>query len=253
MYQGKMKVLFLAKQTFSSLKALDFIIENKNQLQVTFAVLRKGDKELIEKCLKANIPVGSEEELLSMYDAGKIEADYLFSFYWKLVKEPTLKIARLGNINFHPGPLPEARGSGYHAAILDDWGYWGVTVHYMDKTFDTGDIIECYRFPIDKNIVNRDLVDLTHRELYCLFCDTINKILAGERPVGRVQENGKYYSLSELEKTKIILDGETSEKIDRKIRAFWNPPYSGAQVLINGKYYTVINDTILQWIFERIS
>ena len=85
----------LAKQTFSSLKALDFIIENKNQLQVTFAVLRKGDKELIEKCLKANIPVGSEEELLSMYDAGKIEADYLFSFYWKLVKEPTLKIARL--------------------------------------------------------------------------------------------------------------------------------------------------------------
>ena len=61
-----------------------------------------------------------------------------------------------------------------------------------------------------------------------------------------------YYSLRELEESKFITPEDTTEIIDRKIRAFWNPPYSGAQVNIAGKNYTVIDQNILDWIARRI-
>src|SRR6266404_2890824 len=46
-------------------------------------------------------------------------------------------------VNFHPGPLPEFRGRNlaYHA-ISEDAKEFGATVHYMEKTFDTGELIE---------------------------------------------------------------------------------------------------------------
>lgn len=50
----------------------------------------------------------------------------------------------------------------------------------------------------------------------------------------------------------MILDMDSPEIVERKIRAFWNPPYSGAQVEICGKKYTVINADILKWISERL-
>jgi methionyl-tRNA formyltransferase len=66
------------------------------------------------------------------------------------------------------------------------------------------------------------------------------------------QTEGKYYSLPQLEKCKDIDEYENTEEIDRKIRAFWNPPYSGAQIELKGKKYTVINEDVLNWIANNI-
>lgn len=246
----KIKVLFLAKQTPSSVQALEYILSTT--AIVERAVIRERDYRLKEICERHQIQVCNEEQLLEDSEKGCIAPDYLISFYWKRITQNVLNIAKIGSINFHPGPLPEARGSGYHAAILNQWGYWGVTAHYMDATFDTGEIIECRHFPIEDDIVNKDLVLQTHQALFSLFCDIFDRMLRMEHFQTQKQGEGVYYSLKELEKSKFIIPEDTSEIIDRKIRAFWNPPYSGAQVNIAGKNYTIINKNILDWIVKKM-
>lgn len=51
--------------------------------------------------------------------------------------------------NFHPGILPEYRGSGaYSWAIINGEKETGVTLHEIDKSVDHGNIIDIVKFPI---------------------------------------------------------------------------------------------------------
>ena len=243
-----MNVLFMAKETESSILSLKYLLEKR--VTVVFAVVRPQDNVLQNICHAAKIPTGSESDFLASVE-NLAPVDYLFSYYWKLVKAETLKLPVKGCINFHPGPLPEARGSGYHAAILNDWRYWGVTAHYMDETFDTGDIICCEKFPLPKDIVNRELVHLAHMKTFELFKKIVTRILNGDIPKSTPQAAGTYYGLKDLERGKYIGEHESAETIERKIRAYWNPPYSGAKIILDGHEYTLINDQILRYIAEH--
>lgn len=245
------RVVFMAKETFSSVRALLYLCKS-NEIKVVGAIVRKRDSVLRKICKENDIKVFTEEELRMLYAADNINVDYILSFYWKKVKEDILGIPKSGSINFHPGPLPEARGSGYHIAILENWGYFGVTAHYMDTEFDTGEIIECRRFKIDENVLNIDLVRMTHEHLYWLFVDIMQQIINGNELSRLKQTEGRYFSLCELEQSKLIQPEESIDDIDRKIRAFWNPPYSGAQIEIKGKKYTVVDEGILNWIALHI-
>lgn len=243
-----MNVLFMAREYYASLSALEYLISK--EIYPLYAILRPNDEKINQLCRDNKIPTGSEDEFLHWITEQEQRIDYLFSFYWKLIKPNILTLPHVAAINFHPGPLPEARGSGYHAAILENWGYWGVTAHFMDATFDTGDIIECRKFPIAKNIVNCDLVNLAHKKLAELFVDVVDKIIRHESLPRTPQAKGQYYSKQDVEVGKDILPIDTEEQIARKIRAFWHPPYTGAQITIKNKKYTVIDENILQHISD---
>jgi len=59
-----------------------------------------------------------------------------------LLPEELLEIPPLGFINCHPSLLPDYRGGNpYFHVIANGEKETGITVHYMDKTFDTGDVI----------------------------------------------------------------------------------------------------------------
>ena len=61
-------------------------------------------------------------------------------------------------LNFHPAPLPDMRGlGGYNVAILEDFEEWGVSAHFVDEEFDTGDLVRVDRFPIDRESRDRPL------------------------------------------------------------------------------------------------
>lgn len=247
------KILFMAKETYSSTNALRYLCGKKTMVEIVGAVIRKNDVKMQEICNKYHIAVLSENEVKEKFARKELQADYIFSFYWKKVRKELLAIPSKGSINFHPGPLPESRGSGYHAAILQNWGYYGVTAHYMDEEFDTGPIIECRHFQISDKTINKDLVRIAHEQLYYLFKDIAEQIISGNILESTEQGEGEYFSLPELEESKLIREDESTEDIDRKIRAFWNPPYSGAQIEIKGKRYTVINEDILNWITQNLS
>ena len=57
---------------------------------------------------------------------------------------------------------------------------------------------------------------------------------------------GRYYSSIEIEKLKEINKNDDLNTINRKIRAFWYPPYSGAKVKLGSKWFTLVNSDILE-------
>ena len=45
---------------------------------------------------------------------------------------------------------------------------------------------------------------------------------------------------------------ETADDIDRKIRAFFFPPYRGATITIHDHKFTLLNDEVLKFISQRM-
>ncbi|MBR8219910.1 methionyl-tRNA formyltransferase [Burkholderia vietnamiensis] len=61
-------------------------------------------------------------------------------------------------INFHPAPLPEARGPyPLMRAILDGHREWGVTCHRIAPEFDTGEILAQERFALSADECHESL------------------------------------------------------------------------------------------------
>lgn len=245
-----MNYLFMAKQTKASVNSLRYMLERN--VNIVAAVVKKDDTLLREICEKNGIEICLEKNLVDYIAGNHIYVDYIISYYWKIIPPRILLLPSRGGINFHPGPLPEARGSGYHVAILNNWGYWGVTAHYMDYEYDTGNIIECRKFKIDNSILNKDLVLITQDHLFDLFKSIFDRLEAGEHLSSTKQAEGTFYNIKEIDKFKKIQDCDSLNDIHNKIRAFWNPPYTGATIDIKGEQFTVIDNSVLQWISRKM-
>ena len=58
--------------------------------------------------------------------------------YPRKITEPLLSTPKLGFVNYHPAPLPNYRGpTELDEAIKNKEIHWGVTVHFMDESYDT--------------------------------------------------------------------------------------------------------------------
>ena len=93
------------------------------------------------------------------------DVDVVVSFlFWNLIREPLISLGRVGCLNFHPAPLPDFRGvGGYNVAILEGLPEWGVSCHFVDEHFDTGDLVAVERFPIDPDAETALSLDLRAR------------------------------------------------------------------------------------------
>jgi methionyl-tRNA formyltransferase len=81
------------------------------------------------------------EGLATALTSLRIDLLIVFGFSWKL-PPPVLAIPRLGAINIHVSMLPRYRGPAPLLwAIRNGDATGGVTVHWMDEGFDTGNII----------------------------------------------------------------------------------------------------------------
>jgi len=139
-------------------------------------------------------------------------------------------------VNFHPGPLPEMRGRNlaYHA-IIEKRKEFGATIHYMDASFDTGDIIECRRFPILDADNAGDLVIKSRAVLADLFMEYMPRIIAGEDLPVIKQGEGNYYM-----RDYIGDEIELSDEQQLMIRAVTVPGKFYARALVGGVEYRIV-------------
>ena len=108
---------------------------------------------------RAGLPLASDDDLYAAIEsphASELDLtaiDTVLSFlFWNRIRKPLIDLADAGCLNFHPAPLPDMRGiGGYNVAILEDWPEWGVSAHFVDETFDTGDVVRVDRFPISRS------------------------------------------------------------------------------------------------------
>ena len=72
--------------------------------------------------------------------------------YSKKFSKNLLESVRGGFINIHPSLLPEYRGANaYSTVLINQEKETGITLHFMDENFDTGNIIWQKKVPIEKN------------------------------------------------------------------------------------------------------
>lgn len=128
----------------------------------------------IEKFLKS---LNLKNEIFTIKDnPSTTQFDLGVSYcYPRKITEPLLSTPTKGFVNYHPAPLPKYRGpSEYNDAINNKETEWGVTVHYMDQNYDTGDIIQVKKFGLNEPPTNsRELGAISHYFLFQLFKETI--------------------------------------------------------------------------------
>ncbi|MBQ2645537.1 methionyl-tRNA formyltransferase [bacterium] len=114
------------------------------------------DEDFIQKLKELNIDLG------------------VVCSYNKLFPKEFLEVAKDGFINVHPSLLPKYRGANpYSHVIINGEKETGVTLHFMDETFDTGDIIVQEK----AKIFETDTMGTLFNRLNFLGADILLKVL----------------------------------------------------------------------------
>ena len=96
-------------------------------------------------------------------------------FKKRLIEHP-----RMQAINCHAGKLPFYRGRNVlNWVLINDEKEFGITVHYMDENFDTGDILAQQVYQITDEDNYATLLERAYIECAELFYDTVKQLQAG--------------------------------------------------------------------------
>ena len=160
-----MKAVVLAYQNMgcAGLKAL-----LRHGFEIAAVFTHKDDKNeniwfdsVAELATSANIPVYAPDDINHPIWVSKIKAmqpDIIFSFYYRnMVKQPILDIPEKGCLNLHGSLLPRYRGRcPVNWVLVNGEKETGVTLHYMTRKPDDGDIVSQVPVPIsdDDNAVS---------------------------------------------------------------------------------------------------
>lgn len=128
-----------------------------------------------------------------------------------------------GFINIHPSLLPEYRGPNpYSSVIMNGEKETGVSLHFMDETFDTGDLIAQKTMPISGIETMGTLFNRLNMLALDMLLETLQKY--EEMPLGRQkQPQGDFKYGKSMAGENIIINYEKpAAQIESFIRAL-NP------------------------------
>jgi methionyl-tRNA formyltransferase len=236
----------MGKHKRSAVRALDWLVARDTDVAAVVAPepddTAHESQRLDLAAARHGLPLTGEPEL---YAAPPRDVDVVVSFlFWNLIREPLISLGRVGCLNFHPAPLPDFRGvGGYNLAILEGLPSWGVSCHFVDAHFDTGDVVEVERFPIDNERETAFSLDVKSQEhLLGLFERVLGRVLDGGELARSPQGEGRYLSRAEFEQLRVVRPGDD---LPRKLRAFWYPPWPGAVVEVDGHRLTLVDEQLM--------
>ncbi len=179
-----MKIVFMGTPDFAvpSLKLL--IEKHEVVLVVTQPDKQAGrGRKVVHSAVKNvalehNIPVFQPEKVKdaeSVEYLKNIDADlFIVIAYGQILSEELLYMKKYGSINVHGSILPEYRGPApIHWSVIDGHKETGVTIMYMDKGLDTGDIIKIAKMPIGDD----DTTGEVYNEMCVLGAKTLVEVL----------------------------------------------------------------------------
>lgn len=260
-----MRAIFMGKNKQSVVKALEILA--RSPIEIVAVVAPPDDEPGLDGtrlgpvARSLEIPVVSDHDLYgALEDPSRLPGvdlrniDLVLSFlFWKKIRPVLIELPRIGCLNFHPGPLPDFRGWGaYIFGIYEGVAEWGVSAHFVDEAFDTGDLISVRRFAIDpQRETCLSLERKSQRQLVELFVEVIDQINTGAALPRTRQGPGRSYSRAETEALRRISADDTPEQVARKVRAFFYPPYGGAITEIEGRSYFLVDEEMMREIGEQ--
>lgn len=238
-----MKIIFLSKSKTYTCRLLRHMIA---EYEVVGLVCKSRDMlfgtDMYKICVDNAVPIFGTDEMYSLLERGEFpKADIAISnTYGRLIRKELISHVNGMCINFHGAILPDYKGLfAYNHGLLNEEQEWGVTAHFVNEKFDEGEIIEISKFRIDpKSISVKELEEQTQKKALELTVELLRRFELGESFTSHPQEGrGRYYSLADFEEAKRINQTDSYELIDRKIHAFYCPPYEGAYIELAGKHY----------------
>lgn len=177
------RIVFMGTASFS-LAVLKMLIEEGYNIVgvVTQPDRYVGRKKVLTmpdvkvEALKYDIPVIQPARIKEDYQAvADLKPDLIITAaYGQIVPQAVLNIPRLGCINVHASLLPLYRGGApVHQAIIDGQEKTGVTIMYMVKKMDAGDMIAQKETPI----LEEDTVGILYDRLSDLGAELLKETL----------------------------------------------------------------------------
>ncbi|MFQ3838769.1 methionyl-tRNA formyltransferase [Staphylococcus pseudoxylosus] len=178
------KIIFMGTPDFST-KVLEMLIAEHNVIAVVTQPDRPvGRKRTLtpppvkEVAVKHGLPVYQPEKLAQSEDLEKLialDADLIVTAaFGQILPESLLNAPKLGAINVHASLLPKYRGGApIHQAIIDGQKETGISIMYMVKKLDAGDIISQRAIVIE----DQDDVGSMHDKLSFLGADLLKETL----------------------------------------------------------------------------
>ena len=254
-----MKAIFMGKHKRSAAAALRHLVERGWEVAAVVAPpdtsAARDDQRLDLVAREHGLPLATDRDLYDAIDdpsSANVDlagTDLVLSFlFWRLIRPPLIELGRIGCLNFHPAPLPDWRGlGGYNAAVLEGLTEWGVSAHFVDEGFDTGDLVRVRRFAIDPGTETALSLDIASQEhLQSLFREVID-LAMGSAPLPREPQGaGRYVTGEQFEEMRRVRPGDPPEVTERRIRAFWYPPHDGATLTVGGREVTLVDRALLE-------
>ena len=231
-----------------SVPVLEMLIENTNVI----GVVTQPDKEIGRKhelsfspvkkvAVKNNIPVFQPNKIRKEYDEIiNLHPDIIITCaYGQIIPEAILNAPRLGCINVHASLLPRLRGGApLHHALIDGEEKTGITIMYMDKDMDTGDIISTREYKIkDTDNVGKlhDTLSVMGRDL---LLDTLPSIIDGTNK--RIpQDHSKATFAWNIKREEEHIDfNKTAKEIYNQVRGL--NPWPTANMIVDGNEVKVL-------------
>lgn len=250
------KVIFMGTPSFS-VPILQALIEEET-IEIV-AVVTQPDRKVGRKQIltpspvkklatEHEIPVLQPEKLSGsseMQQIVEMEPDLLITAaYGQYVPTKLLNTPTYRAINVHASLLPKYRGAApIHYAVLKGDDVTGVTIMYMEKVMDAGDIIAQREIPITKEDDTGTLFEKLSLLGRDLLMDTLPKIFARENASIKQDESKVSFSpMISKEQEKIDWE-QTAKEIYNLIRAL--RPAPGAYTLIEETRFKVWDSEVI--------
>lgn len=243
----KKRIIFMGTPEFS-VNVLQAIVNNE-AYQVE-AVVTQPDKPAgrNKKLKKSPVKECAEQLDIKIYQPEKLsgskeleelidlEADLIITAaYGQFLPTSLLESAKIAAINVHASLLPKYRGGApVEYAIMNGDDKTGVTIMYMVKKMDAGDIISCEEIAITKD----DNVESMFNKLSVLGSDLLLKTLPDLinnqiEPIAQNEEEVVFSPNITKDQQKLDFETETAQMLDYHVRALY--PFHPSYVEINGE------------------
>lgn len=155
--------------------------------------------------------------------------------FGQLLTESILNLPKYGCVNVHASLLPRLRGAApIQWSVIDGDKESGVTIQFMEKGLDTGDVIAKTVLTLDEKETGGSLYDKLMYAGAKLLVETLPKIEQGA-VVREKQDDSKSTYAKRLDKKlgKLDFTTQTAEEMERLIRGL--NPWPSAYISLDGK------------------
>ena len=253
---NKKKIVFMGTPKFA-VPVLEMLIENYGvDLVITQPDKKVGRKKLLTPppvkvvALDNNIKVLQPEKISTdeeTYNTLKeLKPDIIITAaYGQLVPEKILEIPKHKCINVHGSLLPKLRGGApIQYSILEDHKKTGITIMYMVKKLDAGDMIS----KVEVDILDNDNYESLHDKLSVagrdLLNETLPKIFSGDIAPEKQDDEQATFARNILREDEKIDWNTSAREVFNKVRAL--DPTPGACTYLDGNVLKIWSSEVVE-------